>query len=133
MQNKQRSEYGRAHGCAAGHRCCTAGHVAAHTHAMSERHPPPARAQAQSHCSFALPHSRARKRHRTAAERTRGRQVVFLPSLVSHGWRHFWQVVFLASFSEAERGVLLRHAAGIVYTPHEEHFGIVPLEAMCVT
>ncbi len=40
------------------------------------------------------------------------------------------QVVFLPSFSEAERGVLLGHARGVVYTPHEEHFGIVPLEAM---
>ena len=40
--------------------------------------------------------------------------------------------MFLPSFGEGQRGVLLRHAAAVVYTPHNEHFGIVPLEAMCV-
>ena len=69
-------------------------------------------------------------------------QVTFLPSFgegqpyFTDGHKHRWctysQVAFLPSFGEGQRGVLLRHAAAVVYTPHNEHFGIVPLEAMCV-
>lgn len=40
------------------------------------------------------------------------------------------QVVFLRSFTEAQRTLLLDHCAGVVYTPANEHFGIVPVEAM---
>ena len=40
------------------------------------------------------------------------------------------QVLFKASFSEAERAALLTQSAAVVYTPSDEHFGIVPLEAM---
>ncbi|CEO95934.1 Alpha-1,3/1,6-mannosyltransferase ALG2 [Plasmodiophora brassicae] len=40
------------------------------------------------------------------------------------------QVVFLRSFSEAQRSYLLNRCAAVVYTPQNEHFGIVPIEAM---
>ena len=36
----------------------------------------------------------------------------------------------MASFTDAQRGALLAAAAGVLYTPPGEHFGIVPLEAM---
>ena len=36
----------------------------------------------------------------------------------------------MRSFTDAERGALLAAAAAVVYTPTNEHFGIVPLEAM---
>ena len=36
----------------------------------------------------------------------------------------------MPSFSEAERGLLLAYGVAVVYTPENEHFGIVPLEAM---
>ena len=39
-------------------------------------------------------------------------------------------MLFKASFSEAERAALLTQSAAVVYTPSDEHFGIVPLEAM---
>ncbi|KAG8467189.1 hypothetical protein KFE25_000505 [Diacronema lutheri] len=39
-------------------------------------------------------------------------------------------VAFHRSVSEAERQALLRGALAVVYTPTDEHFGIVPLEAM---
>ena len=39
-------------------------------------------------------------------------------------------VTFVPSFSDAERALMLRHAALLLYTPPNEHFGIVPLEAM---
>jgi alpha-1,3/alpha-1,6-mannosyltransferase len=39
-------------------------------------------------------------------------------------------VVFLPSFSNEQRSFLLNYAACLVYTPREEHFGIVPVEAM---
>jgi alpha-1,3/alpha-1,6-mannosyltransferase len=39
-------------------------------------------------------------------------------------------VVFLRSFSEAERLALLGRCRCVVYTPTDEHFGFVPLEAM---
>lgn len=39
-------------------------------------------------------------------------------------------VVFVRSFSEEQRYVLLENALAIVYTPSNEHFGIVPVEAM---
>jgi len=37
---------------------------------------------------------------------------------------------FLPSVGDNERAELLRGALCVVYTPHREHFGIVPLEAM---
>jgi alpha-1,3/alpha-1,6-mannosyltransferase len=40
------------------------------------------------------------------------------------------QVWFLPSFSDAQRAALLAKARAVVYTPQNEHFGIVPLEAM---
>jgi len=40
------------------------------------------------------------------------------------------QVDFRLSVSDTERQHLLRTAAAVVYTPANEHFGIVPLEAM---
>ena len=40
------------------------------------------------------------------------------------------QVMFVQSFTDAERGALLAAACAVVYTPIDEHFGIVPLEAM---
>ncbi|KAJ1984601.1 Alpha-1,3-mannosyltransferase-like protein [Dimargaris verticillata] len=40
------------------------------------------------------------------------------------------RVVFVPSFSENQRSYLLRHAKCLLYTPSNEHFGIVPVEAM---
>lgn len=40
------------------------------------------------------------------------------------------QVIFLPSFTDAQRTFLLRTSECLVYTPSNEHFGIVPLEAM---
>ncbi|KAI9094316.1 hypothetical protein DFS34DRAFT_582993 [Phlyctochytrium arcticum] len=40
------------------------------------------------------------------------------------------QVIFLPSFTEAQRSYLLSSALCLVYTPSDEHFGIVPIEAM---
>lgn len=39
-------------------------------------------------------------------------------------------VIFRTSISGAERGALLARATALLYTPDNEHFGIVPLEAM---
>lgn len=39
-------------------------------------------------------------------------------------------VVFILSFTENQRRYLLQSCSGVVYTPSNEHFGIVPLEAM---
>ncbi|KAJ3411832.1 Alpha-1,3-mannosyltransferase-like protein [Chytridiales sp. JEL 0842] len=39
-------------------------------------------------------------------------------------------VLFLPSFNESQRTYLLSHATCLLYTPSEEHFGIVPVEAM---
>jgi alpha-1,3/alpha-1,6-mannosyltransferase len=39
-------------------------------------------------------------------------------------------VLFLASFTDDQRTYLLANSICLVYTPSEEHFGIVPLEAM---
>ena len=39
-------------------------------------------------------------------------------------------VVLLPNFSNLQRTALLRRAACLVYTPQNEHFGIVPVEAM---
>ena len=36
----------------------------------------------------------------------------------------------MQSFTDTERSALLAAAAAVVYTPANEHFGIVPLEAM---
>jgi len=40
-------------------------------------------------------------------------------------------VFFVKSFSEAQRTALIDRARALVYTPEGEHFGIVPIEAMC--
>ena len=40
------------------------------------------------------------------------------------------QVRLVASFSDAQRSALLAVACAVLYTPENEHFGIVPLEAM---
>ena len=40
------------------------------------------------------------------------------------------QVILVQSFTDAERSALLAAACAVVYTPTNEHFGIVPLEAM---
>lgn len=40
------------------------------------------------------------------------------------------KVLFLPSFSEEERYALLHEGTVVVYTPENEHFGIVPVEAM---
>ena len=42
----------------------------------------------------------------------------------------FAHVTFLRSFSDAEKAALLAAAAAVLYTPANEHFGIVPLECM---
>lgn len=39
-------------------------------------------------------------------------------------------VYFITSFSDAEKKLLLSMCSAVVYTPENEHFGIVPLEAM---
>lgn len=40
------------------------------------------------------------------------------------------RVIFLPSFSDAQRAALFAACVAVLYTPTEEHFGIVPLEAM---
>ncbi|XP_035549679.1 alpha-1,3/1,6-mannosyltransferase ALG2-like isoform X2 [Juglans regia] len=40
------------------------------------------------------------------------------------------QVKIITSCSTAERIALLSHSLCVIYTPKDEHFGIVPLEAM---
>lgn len=40
------------------------------------------------------------------------------------------QVMFLPSFTDQQREELLQACRAVVYTPANEHFGIVPLEAM---
>lgn len=39
-------------------------------------------------------------------------------------------VFFFPSFSDRQRALLLAAAAAVLYTPQNEHFGIVPIEAM---
>ena len=40
------------------------------------------------------------------------------------------QVWLLPSFLDAQRAALLAACRAVIYTPENEHFGIVPLEAM---
>lgn len=40
------------------------------------------------------------------------------------------QVLFLPSISQETKQFLLQQASGLLYTPSDEHFGIVPIEAM---
>ena len=40
------------------------------------------------------------------------------------------QVIFLCSFNDVQRTYLLSRALCLLYTPSNEHFGIVPVEAM---
>lgn len=42
-------------------------------------------------------------------------------------------VSFVPSFSEAQKHVLLQACTLVVYSPPHEHFGIVPIEAMCAS
>ena len=44
-------------------------------------------------------------------------------SLIDH-------VTFIRSFTDEEKSTLLRNCVAVLYTPHNEHFGIVPLECM---
>lgn len=39
-------------------------------------------------------------------------------------------IIFLLSFNEVQRTWLLHHSQCLLYTPTNEHFGIVPIEAM---
>lgn len=39
-------------------------------------------------------------------------------------------MIFLRSFDDAQRNFLLTRATAVLYTPENEHFGIVPVEAM---
>lgn len=39
-------------------------------------------------------------------------------------------VTFLRSFSDSQKRTLLKHSSCLLYTPENEHFGIVPIEAM---
>lgn len=43
------------------------------------------------------------------------------------------QVMFIKSPDENEKLILLRHCGAVIYTPKDEHFGIVPLEAMALS
>jgi alpha-1,3/alpha-1,6-mannosyltransferase len=45
-------------------------------------------------------------------------------------WRTHLQVHFMPSFTDAQRSSLLAACVAVIYTPQNEHFGIVPLEAM---
>ena len=40
------------------------------------------------------------------------------------------KVTFIRSFSDAQKVMLLRQCSCLIYTPSNEHFGIVPVEAM---
>lgn len=40
-------------------------------------------------------------------------------------------VIFRTSIATIEKDALLAHATALLYTPENEHFGIVPIEAMC--
>lgn len=40
------------------------------------------------------------------------------------------QVFLLPSFTDEQRAALLAACTAVLYTPQNEHFGIVPLEAM---
>ncbi len=51
-------------------------------------------------------------------------------SIYELGDYHLVQVWLLPSFSDAQRSALLAAATAVLYTPVNEHFGIVPLEAM---
>lgn len=42
------------------------------------------------------------------------------------------QVQFMCNVNDETRQMMLTNAIGVIYTPSEEHFGIVPLEAMSV-
>ena len=39
-------------------------------------------------------------------------------------------IVFLCSFSDEDKIYLLKNSTCLLYTPSNEHFGIVPIEAM---
>ena len=41
-------------------------------------------------------------------------------------------ITFLRSFSDAQKLSLLHTCTCLLYTPDKEHFGIVPIEAMCM-
>ena len=41
-------------------------------------------------------------------------------------------VTFVRSFSDKERVAFLKYSTCLLYTPSNEHFGLVPIEAMCM-
>ena len=56
-------------------------------------------------------------------------------SVVHIAWQNSWgnfhvQVTFVGSFSDEQKSALLLASKALIYTPSNEHFGIVPLEAM---
>jgi alpha-1,3/alpha-1,6-mannosyltransferase len=42
-------------------------------------------------------------------------------------------VSFVRSFTDEQKAVLLQKCSAVIYTPSNEHFGIVPLEAMAAS
>jgi alpha-1,3/alpha-1,6-mannosyltransferase len=40
------------------------------------------------------------------------------------------QVIFMPSIADATRNAILKQSTCLIYTPADEHFGIVPIEAM---
>eukprot|EP00761_Pharyngomonas_kirbyi_P001906 gb/GECH01001910.1/.p1 GENE.gb/GECH01001910.1/~~gb/GECH01001910.1/.p1 ORF type:complete len:427 (+),score=108.25 gb/GECH01001910.1/:1-1281(+) len=60
-----------------------------------------------------------------------GLSVVPVADFDAHDTREakFGRVVFLENFNDAERFTLFHESQVVVYTPSEEHFGIVPIEA----
>ncbi|KND00720.1 uncharacterized protein SPPG_03836 [Spizellomyces punctatus DAOM BR117] len=60
-------------------------------------------------------------------------QMGFLTHVYNHGSKpppKDAQVVFIPSFNDEQRTFLLARSLCLLYTPSEEHFGIVPVEAM---
>jgi hypothetical protein len=42
------------------------------------------------------------------------------------------QIIFVRSFSDSQKVELLNAALAVLYTPENEHFGIVPIEGVCL-
>ena len=45
-------------------------------------------------------------------------------------WRNDVPIIFIKDLSEKQKFYLLQHCLVLMYTPSNEHFGIVPVEAM---
>lgn len=56
-----------------------------------------------------------------------------LADMVSRNENLVGQVIFIKSPHEIDKLILLRSCDAVVYTPENEHFGIVPLEAMAMS